>query len=198
MKRLILLALVFWMMPADAKEEIKWSKGCIVDTKGRVIGGEVSHQSIDLVLFRSNDKVMVYNPYHVKSFSYYDEELKISRKFSSAKIESSRVPLFYEVVVRGDVQVIKVVTSRVLLTGLVEPNHVEYKIRWNTKLVSLNDFKTDVYPDLIKACPLLKQFANEQRLSPSNLKGILSIAYMYNKLTANPTDLTGSVSIVTH
>jgi hypothetical protein len=90
------------------------------------------------------------------------------------------------------------VTSRGLLTGRVEPNHAEYKIRWNTKLVSLNDFKTDVYPDLIKTCPLLKQFANEQHLNPSHLKGILSIAYMYNKLTANPNDLAGSVSIVSH
>lgn len=198
MKRLILLALVFWLMPADAKEEIKWSKGCIVDTRGRVIGGEVSHQSVELVLFRSHNKVMVYNPYHVKSFSYYDEELKISRKFNAGKVESSRVPLFYEVVVRGEVQVLKVVASRGLLTGRAASNSVEYKIRWNNKFVSLSDFKDDVYPELIRKCPLLSHFADEQQLSPSNLKGILSIAYMYNKLTTSPTDLTGSVSIATH
>lgn len=198
MKRLILLAVVFWMMPADAKEEIKWNKGCIVDTKGRVIGGEVSHQSVDLVLFRSNNKVMVYNPYHVKSFSYFDEELKISRKFSSAKIESNRTSQFYEVVVRGDVQVIKVMKSRGLLTGRPEGFSVEYMIKWQNNLVPLIDFKKEIYPELIERCPLLKQFSEEQRFSQSHLKGIISIVYMYNKLTANPADLTGSVSVVTH
>jgi hypothetical protein len=198
MKRLVLLAVVFCMVPAHAKEEIKWSKGCIVDTQGRVIGGEVSHQSVDLLLFRSNDKVMVYNPYHVKSFSYFDEELKISRKFSSAKIESSRTPLFYEVLVRGDVQIIKVQKGRGQLSGRLEGFSADYMVKWQNDLVPLLDFKRSVYPELIKQCPLLKQFSEEQRLSQSHLEGIINIVYMYNKLKASSTDLTGSVSIVTH
>ena len=197
MKRLIILALVFWIIPVGAKEEIKWKKGCIVDTQGHVIGGEVSHQSVDLVLFRSHDKVMVYNPYHVKSFSYYDEELKITRKFSSAKIVSSRAPLFFEVLVRGDIQVIKVMKSRGVLTGRPETLSAEFLISWKNELVPVADFKKVMYPDLVKRCPLLKQFVDEQKLNPSHLTGIISIVYMYNKLSANPSDLTGSVSIVT-
>lgn len=186
--------MVLLAVQVGATNEIKWSKGCIVDTKGHVIGGEISQQASDLILFRSNDKVMVYNPHHIKSFSYYDEELKISRKFNSTKELVRKTPVFYELIMRGNVNIIRAERNKNLLS--LSSVKYEYLIGWENKLIDFSDFKKDVYPVLIEQCPLLEGFTSEQRLSLTQISDVIQIIGMFNKLTA-PVDLDGSYSIVT-
>ena len=195
MRGILFIALVLLGIQAGATTRIKWNKGCIVDTKGHVIGGEVSKQTNDMILFRSNDKVMAYNPHHIKSFSFYDDELKIARKFSATK-ESQKGPVFYELVVRGNVNIIRAERSVKVKVWNLPAISTEYLISWENKLTEISNFKQEVYQAMVKQCPLLEQFAKEQKLNPANPKDVFKIVSIFNKLSA-PDDLIGAYSMIT-
>ena len=68
MRGLIILVFVMGLFTVQASDLIVWSKGSVVEKGGQVRVGELSFQSVDLILFKTEGKMMVYTPYHVKAF----------------------------------------------------------------------------------------------------------------------------------
>jgi hypothetical protein len=178
------------LVTAQAGDPIKWSKGTVVEKDGQVRIGEISFQSVDLILFKADDKVMVYTPYHVKAFFYYDAEENVNRKFNSLKVEKNHSHLFYEYVVWGKVQMVRSVKNKNLINGkLRDAFDYNYLVSWNDRYSRIKDFKRNILPSLVEQSPILEQLVHDQRLNPSSIGDVVSILKLYNKVIINPNDI---------
>jgi hypothetical protein len=171
------------LFSAQAGDPIKWSKGSVVEKDGQVRIGEISFQTIDLILFRADDKVMVYTPHHVKAFFYYDEDENVNRKFNSLKVDENQLPLFYEYVVWGKVQMVRLVKNKNLIKGkLRDTFDYNYLVSWNDSYSRIRDFKHSVLPSLVEESAIFEQLIHEQKLNPSSIIDVVSILKLYNKV----------------
>ena len=184
------MILILGLFTAQAGDPIKWSKGTVVEKDGQVRIGEISFQSVDLILFKADDKVMVYTPYHVKAFFYYDAEENVNRKFNSLKVDKNHSPLFYEYVVWGKVQMVRSVKNKNLINGkLRDAFDYNYLVSWNHRYSRIKDFKRNILPSLVEQSPILEQLVHDQRLNPSSIVDVVSILKLYNKVIIYPNDI---------
>ena len=190
MKRLVLVVLLFGLLTAQATDLIKWGRGSVVEKDGQVRIGEISFQSVDLILFRADNKVMVYTPYQVKAFFFFDQEENINRKFNSLKVNSNQVPMFYEYVVWGKVQMVRLVKNKNLIRGkLRDAFDYTYWVGWNDSYSRLKDFKRQVLPSLVEESPMLEQLVNAEKLNPSSVVDIVNILKLYNRVINRPQEV---------
>ena len=191
MRFLLLFGLLSIPLVGWSNNLINWNKGSVVDSHGKVLVGEVALQSIDLILFREDNQVSVFTPFQVKSFYYYDEGEHINRKFTALKLANHKTPLFYELVVWGEVQVVRLAKNRNLLKHkLGNAKDYNYLVRYNDSYTKLDNFKRDVYNELIEKSPRLHQIIHKQKLSPFYEPDIIEIVKLYNWLGNLPDDVT--------
>ena len=190
MKSLVLVGLLV-SIAALGGNHVDWSRGSVVDKDGQVRVGEISLQSIDLILFKADDQVTVYVPHQLRSFYFFDNSIKVNRKFASLKVGSRRTPLFYEVVVWGDVQVVRLAKNRNLLKHkLGGGSDYNYLIRRNHTYTKLDNFKRDVYGSMMEESPRLHDMVRKQQLSPFYVADIIEIVRLYNWLGRLPDEVT--------
>lgn len=189
MKSLVIFGLIL-CLSSQAADAIRWSKGSVVEKDGQVKIGDISFQSIDLILFKADNQIMVYTPYHIKAFFYYDESINVNRKFNSLKLEGNQSPLFYEYVVWGKAQMMRLVKNRNLIKGKLRDTYdYEYLISWNNGYTRLKDFRHEVYPALLAESPVLEELVHDQKLNPSSIVDVVNILKLYNRVINLPEDI---------
>src|SRR6187431_568064 len=66
---------------ALSAQELTWYKGVVVTANREVLIGEVSIQSVDLLLFRNSQTTGVYPAHKIQSLRFYDQDADINRRF---------------------------------------------------------------------------------------------------------------------
>jgi hypothetical protein len=165
-------------------ETPEWFEGSVVLKSNTVLQGSLSiHPVYDMILFKSgNNPVAVYTADKIKSLYYYDKSSNINRKFVSVhqRVNSSTTNHLYEIVVFGEIKVLKRIAS-----GFADPsdekNGYQYYVMLGDDLFPFLKFRSEVYPQLISDSQALSQYIRVQRLSPSHHADIIRIIDFYNK-----------------
>lgn len=166
--------------------DIRWFQGSIVTSNTReVLTGEIAiEEKFDLILFKQQGQVQVLNAHRLESVFFYDSLLQMNRTFISIKQDSSTVVNLglYEVVVKGEVRVIRHLRDYASpSTSLVE-NYVYYILN-REQLVLLQYFNERVYADLvIRGGEQLKQFEKINRLNPYHAADAVKLIIEFNKI----------------
>lgn len=127
---------------------------------------------------------MVYTADKILSLFFYDADENINRKFISftEKINSFRASYLYEVVVFGEIKIL-----RRLLFSFADPgddkNSYHYFVLAGNELVTINKFRTKVFPDLLNASESLSGFIHENRLNPNVHEDVIRIVEYFNRVS---------------
>jgi len=165
-----------------AGHKVEWNDGVVVDNNGKVLSGEISFQTVDLILFRSQGQVSVFTPYQIKSFSYYDNVANVNRKFSSYQQGTARQNLFFELVVWGDIQVVRLPKGKSSSKRIRKPGGYNYLVGREDQFTKFDEFNRQIYPLLVAQSPTLHEAVQELQLSPYYTFDIIEIVRLYNRL----------------
>jgi hypothetical protein len=177
--------LFFLLLPGVASAA-QWSEGSVVLANDSVIVGELEVRSLDdVVLFRNGSKVDVYPSHKVRSVLFFDASDNIVHRFVSIQTSSvafSRY-LFYEVVVNGEVSVLRRRNFR-LKSSEIEDHATgyHYLIRFKNEFTSLHNFGAKVYPKLKRIS--INEFAlsvKKNKLNPHKQANAIRIIQLYNE-----------------
>lgn len=105
MAKLFLVAgLLMLVVPSRAQQ---WFEGVAVLEDRQVVAGTIARQSADLILIRKSDGVAVFPAHRLSSFRFYDPVQNINRMFVSGVEGEYRSARFFEVVVAGEITVMR-------------------------------------------------------------------------------------------
>jgi hypothetical protein len=179
----IFLFLFTFSVQASFSESPVWYEGSLVLKTNQVLKGQLSVQSThDLILFKSDNKLMVYTADKINSFFFYDGASNINRKYISLeeKINAFTSNHLYEIVLNGEVKVV-----RKLIFPFSDPsddgNSYNYFVLSDNELMTLNKFRTKVYPALLTRSETLSRFMEDNKLNPNHRADIIKIVDYYNK-----------------
>jgi hypothetical protein len=160
-----------------------WYEGSLVLKTSQVLKGQISVQTAnDMILFKSDDKLMVYTADKISSFFFYDHANNINRKYISLqeKINAFTTTHLYEVVLYGEIKVL-----RKLIFPFSDPtddrNSYQYFVLFNRELSALNKFRTSIYPAIVNGSELTSKFVEEGKLNPNLRADAIRIIAYYNK-----------------
>ena len=175
-----------------ASDLVKWNQGVIVMPDGKVRQGELAFQVSEIVLFRVAGEVTVFPANKIRSFRYYDPEQNINRKFVSRTSSLKRTSSFYEVVVLGEVSVMRrfnqhVITSR----EKSDLDDYDYFVCLQENLVPLKQFRNKVYPNLLTSSSQIEMQIKANHLNPNRQGDAIQIIQLYNKATSAETLVAG-------
>lgn len=160
-----------------------WHQGSVVLDTRKVLVGEVAlSPSNELILFRYSGNPISLPAYRVESFRYFDEVANINRQFLSTVLE--RRPKFYEVVVQGEVKLVRTPRSSDFLAASSEVSAYHYFIVKDNRLEPVRKFRSGIYPALISEQASLIELVGNQHLHLYELASIIKILREYNHLHA--------------
>src|SRR5688500_8257638 len=110
MKKLIPFLICLLSVNILFASDPEWHQGAIVLQSDDVLRGQVAmHESHDLVLFQSDDGMMVLPAHKVRTVLFYDAASDINRKFVTVRrTENFRFQYrIFEVVISGDITVLR-------------------------------------------------------------------------------------------
>ncbi len=192
MRILLLLTAIGFCFTVDASESLEWNAGVLVTVDGEVQQGELAFQVSEIVLLKVADEVTVFPAHKVHSFRYYDLEENINRKFVSRASSLDNHFAFYEVVVSGKAGVIRKCKSiRVSNQKKSDKYGYDYFVFFENNLVSLNQFRNKVYPDLITSSNQMETLIKDHRLNPNRKADAIQIIQLYNKVSYAETVVAG-------
>ena len=159
---------------------------------GEVRQGELAFQVSEIILFRAVGEVAVFPANKVQSFRYYDQEENINRKFVSRTSSINRFASFYEVVVWGDVSVMRKLSHQIISNRKnSDKDDFDYFISFQNNLVPLKHFRNKIYPNLISSSNHMRVLINENHLNPNDKADAIQIIQLYNKATSVETMVAG-------
>ncbi len=192
MKILLLLAAIGYFFTVDASESLEWNAGVLVTVDGEVEQGELAFQVSEIVLFRAAGEVTVYPANKVHSFRYYDRNENINRKFVARPANYTRIASFYEVIVVGEVSVMRLLKSqRITNRKKSDRDDYDYFVLFGDNLINLNQFRNKVYPDLVSSSERIVSLIKEQHLNPHQKADAIRIVQLYNKVFYRETIVAG-------
>ncbi len=184
MKTLLFLVAICFSASVVASDVLKWNHGVIVMADGEVRQGELLFQVPELVLFRDNNEVSVMAAGKVQSFRYYDAEANINRKFISHS--SGRTAAFYEVVIWGEVSVIRKLKHQLISKRKKsDAADYDYFVSRQGSIIPLKRFGHNVYPDLVAKSQHLRKLVRERNLKTYDQADAIQIVQLYNRTTYN-------------
>jgi hypothetical protein len=160
--------------------------GVIVDHHQEVIVSQLTvHAGFDAVIYKSklDTSTRVILPAHrVKSFRYFDNASNINRQFIS--LRHSGIYRFYEIVIYGEVQVIRRLKRNKPSLETDEANDYNFFLWFRNDLIDLKKFKSIVYPLLVQRYGSeLEDFVGQNKLQFLNVAAIFSIVKKCNELS---------------
>ncbi|MEK6780610.1 MAG: hypothetical protein AABY93_02835 [Bacteroidota bacterium] len=193
MRILLLVVLISWGANVAASDLVKWSQGIIVMVDGEVRQGELAFQVSEIVLFRDAGVVTVFPANKVRSFRNYDQEENINRKFVSRASQTGRIASFYEIVVWGEVSVMRKLKSQVISNQEnSDKDGYDYFICFQNNLVNLRHFRSKVYPNLISSSSQMEVLISCHHFNPNNKADAIQIIQFYNRVTYTETLVAGT------
>lgn len=141
----------------------------------------------DAVLLRSANQVVVLPVRTVLSIRYYDSDANINRRFIVSYDSSAnrRIYTLYEVVVSGEVLVVR----KPRYTGLVPHENREtnfyYFVVTNGRLISFKQFKDKLLPELENSELSITEYRKVNKLDPRQPAGIIRIVQYYNRCSTS-------------
>ena len=191
MRILFLLVGMGWGAFVMASDGVKWSKGIIVMADGEVRQGDLAFQVSEIVLFRTADEVTVFTANKVRSFRYYDHQEKINRKFVSRASSLGRTACFYEVVVLGEVSVMRKLSHHIISNRKnSDKDDYNYFICFQDNLIPLHHFRNKVYPSLTSSRQI-GRLIKDRHLNPNHKGDAIQIIQLYNKAASAETLVAG-------
>ena len=163
--------------------DLVWHDGSVVLASREVLTGKITIEpDFDMVLLRTSDSCLVLPAHKVLSFYFYDADENINRKFVSLKEnEDPRAPQhFYEVVLYGRVNVIRRLRFTGLRNAASDAEDYIYFAQWENALISLSQFKKDLYPSLLSSGETLSEFVSANKFNPADVAHAIRIIEYYN------------------
>jgi hypothetical protein len=189
---LLLLTAIGFCFTVNASESLEWNAGVLVTVDGKIQQGELAFQVSEIVLFRAAGEITVYPANKVHSFRYYDQTENINRKFVSRQAGYGRIASFYEVIVVGEVSVMRLLKSqRITNRKKSDRDDYDYFLLFEDHLINLNQFRNKVYPDLVSSSERIANLIKEQHLDPNQKADAIRIVQLYNKISYTETVVAG-------
>ena len=137
----------------------------------------------DIVLLKVNDRVQVYPAHAVESVHFYDERENINRKFLSlAQPDQYARPALYEVVVRGEVAVLRRAKDYIN-TRVSEQDAFDFFLWHDASLIPLNRFRDKIYPMMLaRHQTAMTTYKTERDINPNNPADAIRLIKFYNEL----------------
>jgi hypothetical protein len=181
----------------DACAASSWVQGSIVLNDEQVLVGEISvEEKYDVVLFRNQDKIVVYPAHKVQSVWLYDASSNMNRKFVSIKNSSTTFHAYqlYEVVILGEITLLRKEISDVAAT---KEEHdafgYKYLVQYKGELSALKKFRTAIYPKIRDVAGVeMHAYIKMNKLNPNNGSNVVRIIQYYNQMIATPGDLASN------
>ena len=183
MKTLLLFCFLLFNSIVFARQT-QWNEGVLVLSGAEVRQGDISVDAFfDMILFKRGDSVMVYPAHRIKSLYFYDSVANINRIFVSLRTRSNtfREYRLYEVVLRGDIGVVRKQKRELLSSENPEKSNYDYFVQMRDELTPLGHFKTKVYPELLKVShDQILNFIREERVNPNHSADAIRIIKFFN------------------
>jgi hypothetical protein len=139
--------------------------------------------NLGVVFFKNNNERIALNAAKVQSFLYYDSIFNVIHKFVSLKSEKGFQ--FYEVVIRGQLYILRKCRGRMKQCGQDKINSYLYFILFNGNLMPAKNFRKRVLPELLEEqAGAIQTYIDKEKLDPSELTSIILIAKEYNRMMA--------------
>lgn len=189
---LLLFASLLFIRVFSAFGEEKAYEGVVVMLNGEVVTGSFLFDEKKDLLYREKESGLeIFPPFRVKSFSFYDAHQNMNRQYIMLAVRNNGYPFqFYEVVVRGEVKVLR---KRKEQDSPVKPgteeegfsrHHKEnysYYILLENKLTDIRQFAAEVYPVLKEKNKAdLAKVIKEDDLNIHNAGTAISLIKLYN------------------
>ena len=163
-----------------------WYKGIVYLNNGGVVSGEIAHTpGTDHILlgFGDEEPAMVLPCFRITSFSFYDDEAELERKFISLRttIGAAKPYYFYEVVTEGALTVVR---KQLNLWFSLRDETIEfdYYILNNGEVIPIHDFKDALYPSLKSSSTMLSDFAKKNKINPARIRDAVRFIEYYNEV----------------
>jgi hypothetical protein len=162
-----------------------WHEGVVVLNDETVIPGVLALDH-ELLLMKEANKISVLPPFKVSLVRYYDEESNINRHYRSMPFGDMALLRFYEVVVYGNISVLRVPQAGVLVGNTTDdPKTFEYFTLSDGELKSFKKFRSEVYPGLEQSHPFqLNEFIHQHHLNPNAVADVIRIIRFCNQVWA--------------
>lgn len=183
MKTLLLFCFLSFNSMVFARQT-QWNEGVVVLKGAEVQQGDISVDvRFDLILFRRGDSVMVYPAHRIQSFYYYDASANINRRFISLQNQNNvfREYHLYEVVLRGDVSVLRKQKGEIVSNENPDRLNYNYFVKMADVITTLAEFRKKVYPELLKVSHnSLLEFVHREHINPNHADDAIRIIKFYN------------------
>lgn len=184
---LLSLVIAAQTLVASDSLPVSWHEGVVVLEDQRVIKGEVATPDEWMVLMRRGDEVTVLPAHKLALVQYYDQSFNMNRKFVPVmSVEHGyRLKVLYEVVVSGEVEVLRRPQWGISTSYQFATNGYAYFVRYDDELVPIHLFRSKVYPALLHLHrPELIRFIKGEKLNPNVTADIIPIIQFHNQLSA--------------
>ena len=183
MRKLFILLFSTLSISVFAQQHPVWHSGSVVLEDGQVLAGEmVVHIDFGTLLVKSADQLIVLPPHKINFFRYYDEAENINRQFISMNVSGSKNKMFYELVVKGDYQIVR----RVRHAHISKPAEIDdysYFVLHQKNLVPIAHFKKEIIPGLVASNPTIADWVNENKLDVRKRETAILVLKEYNRLS---------------
>jgi hypothetical protein len=179
----LVILMAFGMTTLLAQEVTQWHVGSVALQNDQLLMGEISFQTTQFVLFKSDEKITVYPAFKVRWFKFFDDHAGFDRKFISIN-QRYNSHAIYEMVLWGKVNVVRELKAPNLENRVTSHvNDYNYFTYDNGRLTRLKKFKRDVYPALTSRIDALPELVKQARLNPDSEADAIQIAQLYNELS---------------
>jgi hypothetical protein len=182
MKTIFLLCTVVTCLSVRA-QVVPHYKGVIVDCDQTVIQSELAVEpALDVLLYKVDSTVSLMPAHKVKSFRYFDAEKNINRQFVSLRTEG--VYHFYEIVIQGDVQVLRRLKKYASGWEADEGYDYDFFIFFAGKILPLSKFKPISFSALVNVYgERLIDFVEQNRLDLSKVASVFLVVKKCNQFS---------------
>ncbi len=175
----------FFLFISFSNAQSEWVKGSVVLKDNRVLVGAISKKPThELILLKNNDGVMALPSHQVSTYRFYDEDSNINRQFLSVETSDLfRSFKFFEIVIQGNVKVLRRYHKQTLYTELNEGYDFDYFALIENSLIPLSRFKRDVFPKLLEKHPIeISAFVSVNELPLKSIQSAFSIIKHFNTI----------------
>lgn len=182
MKVLLLICSIVTLLAGNVNSQ-SWFKGSVTLSNKQVLTGDISVDTqYDLILVRRDNAVDVFPAYRIYSSRMYDSKKDINRRYVSLKDPvNPRMSKLFEIVISGEVFVLRREVTRFSTTPEHDALGYEYFVLFENELIDLKQFNPKVYPKLKESEVAIASFIRQQRLNPNNAANAVQIIQYYNK-----------------
>jgi hypothetical protein len=190
--RKIFICFLLFNFQSLTAQSLKWFEGSLVLSNCTVLVGKIALEpQYDLILFEEGTSRTVYPAFRLKSFYFYDSEADVNRRYISIQQKNNVRTAYqlYEVVVTGQVEVLRRQKESSLLAATTELNY-NYYIKYNESITPLKKFGRKIFPKLLAATDeRLNKYVADRRLKTYDMGNAIQIIEYHNRLVKSAESL---------